>query len=215
MSEPTGPEPSEQQQPASPETPTTDAAAEPPVDIAKASEPAQPEPGGGVPDAPPIWTSGEPGAVPLPPPPPPRGRSRAWWIIAAGAAALLVLVAVCCGAGVLFLIDKARPSPTDVVRTYLEATRDQDAAKLDKVTCDDLRTTGKGLNEFDSDGASENREFFKGLTWKIGADHEVTGDRHEVDADVNLRAGDAPARGLKLTFLVVKEDGWKVCGLTD
>jgi hypothetical protein len=186
MTEPTAPEPSEPPAPAS-------------------DQPAAPG------EAAPIWSARQPSAVPVPPP---GKRGTVGWIIGLVAVFALISLAVCCGVGVLFALNKFKASPKDVVQTYLEATRDQDANKLDGITCDALRSGHEGLDEFGSGATSENREFFKGLTWKVGNDREISKDKHQVDADVTLKAGDSPGL-VKLTFLVVQEDGWKICGLAD
>jgi hypothetical protein len=196
--------------------PTEPAAAEEPVALEKATPTPDPDEPEAAPEPPaaeheaeahPIWSQGEGEETAAP-------KSRRGWIIGAVALAVLFGMALSCAFGVLFVVDHFRDSPTEVVEGYLQATHDQDADKIDDITCDALRTGREGLDEFGAGANPDNRQFFKDLKWKIGEDRKIAGDKHEVDADVTIRAGETPG-SVKLTFLVVNQDGWKVCGLTD
>lgn len=143
----------------------------------------------------------------------PAVRSRKGMLIVGGAGLALLLLALCCGAGVLFAVQRFRNSPTEVVESYLDATRDGDTAERDDLTCE--RKRDRGVSDLDPGSEAESREFFKGLTWKIDRDRKVSDSRHEVTVTLEFAMGAETPTTIEQTFEVVDEDGWKVCEIAD
>jgi hypothetical protein len=155
---------------------------------------------------------GQPGAFP-----PPKKRGRGWIIALIGVAAVLLL---CCGGGAAIVafgdFGEGEGDPKAAVNTFLEAVKEQDVEKAKDVTCDKEKSE-TDVTDLDGMGTSSQnaqvRDALKNLSWQITGDREVSGDEHEVTAQVTLPVGiggqTAPA--FPLTFVVVKEGGWKVC----
>jgi hypothetical protein len=137
----------------------------------------------------------------------PRRKAKGWLI---GLAVGLVVALLCCCGGGLFLAYKfAQADPKDAVTHYLEAVRDQDRDKLTKSTCKTFRDRDT-LAAIDS---ADSRDFLRGLTWKLGADREISSDRHEVDVEITFKVFAESPTSIDATFVVVDENGWKVCAL--
>jgi hypothetical protein len=179
----------------------------------------QPPPYGQQPGQPPYpQQPGYGGGPPVPPVPPVKKRGKGWIFALIG---VFLVLALCCGGG--FAVYKLASSggesnPKAAVDTFLDAVKEQDVDAAKEVTCDaerdsvdvtDLSGTGS-----DATQTAQVREALKNITWTISADNEINSDKHEVTADLLIPievAGQVNNRPFPLTFIVVKEGGWKVC----
>lgn len=177
--------------------------------------PPQPQPPYGQLPQGPGQPYGPPGYPPGAYGPPPKKSGKGWIFVLVG---VFVVLLLCCGGGIAlfqFASTDGAEDPKDAVNTFLDAVKAQDADAAKEVTCDKEKSE---VDVTDLPGSANQpaqvREVLKKVTWTISADKTVDSDTHEVTAQLVIPieiGGQANTQPIPLTFVVVKEGGWKVC----
>lgn len=156
-----------------------------------------PGPGGpgGPGGPPPFGGPGHPGpGHPGTPGGAPRKRNKG--LLIGGIAGGVVVVVLLAVLGIVLL---GGGSPTDTVESYLTALKEGDSQTAAEYVCQQRRGKTVGLSR----NATKDTV---NATWTVLAERE-TGAGAEVDADIVVDKKGT----ISITFILVDEDGWKVC----
>lgn len=154
------------------------------------------------------------GAPGYPPQQPPKSSKTGLIIGLVGGGFVVLLL---CVVGLFFLIPGgSTSSPTAAVEGYLNAAKDQDTSEAKDYVCEKL-INDSSYNGFGGNDFGDGQDVEVELSWSNIQEKSRDGDKAEVSADIDMKItyqGRSRDYDTTLTFELVNESGWKICGIS-
>lgn len=113
-------------------------------------------------------------------------------------------------------LDRDGPkTPTEAIRVYFRSLQDRDPIRMTFALCKrDAEDASTIVDNFYADLAQDGVSL-EDIQWRVESEQRLSNDRYivAIARTLELRSADVIyAEKSKLSFTVVEEDGWRVCG---
>lgn len=183
-------------------------------------QPSGPPAGYGQPSGPPAGYGpqqpyGQPGygAPGYGPPAPKKSNTGLILGLVGGGVALLLI----CVVALLFIGSGGSTStPVAAVEGYLGAAKDQDVSEAKEYVCAKL-INDSSYNGFGGNSFGDGEDVEVDVSWSEPVEKSNDGSKAEVDVAVDLQItynGQTKDHSATITFELIQESGWKICGIS-